>query len=282
MNQQQIPSITVQGFRGVRELTIANLGNVNLITGPNGAGKTSVLEAIHLYAHAGWAQAIRDVLTNQREPPGSPSPDPMVTLQDTMAASAMFHGFPHISENHDPIKISTGRHQPPHVVQIQAKLLTEVTSPKGGRKYLEGHTDYMEDPLDLYAIVVDTENSHQVHPLGLLGRPTSSRHAVLGAALAREQSTSVLLRPNTTRNTAAWDAIAMTNEEQRLVQILQIAEPRITRISTIGDDRPGEGRITAVSLTGKPRPIPLRALGEGINRIYDIIITMLTMPGASC
>ena len=190
----------------------------------------------------------------------------------------MFHGFPHISQNHDPIKISTGRSHPPAVVQIQAKLLTEVTSPQGGRKYLEDHAAYMEDPMDLYAIVVDTENSHQVHPLDTLANPKPNPWRLRTAVQEANEPSSVLLRPHTPRNHGAWDTIALTSAEEQLVEALRIIEPLITQISSIGDDRPGDGRITAVRMSNKPRPIPLMALGEGINRVYDIIVTMLTMP----
>lgn len=41
-------SVHIQNFRGLRDLTIADLGRVNLIAGPNNADKTSLLEALWL------------------------------------------------------------------------------------------------------------------------------------------------------------------------------------------------------------------------------------------
>ena len=41
-------SIRIQNFRGLKDLTIENLGRVNLLVGANNVGKTSVLEAIWL------------------------------------------------------------------------------------------------------------------------------------------------------------------------------------------------------------------------------------------
>ena len=41
-------SIRIQNFRGIEDLTITDLGRVNLIVGANNAGKTSVLEALAL------------------------------------------------------------------------------------------------------------------------------------------------------------------------------------------------------------------------------------------
>ena len=41
-------SIRIQNFRGLKDLTIENLGRVNLLVGANNVGKTSVLEALRL------------------------------------------------------------------------------------------------------------------------------------------------------------------------------------------------------------------------------------------
>ena len=40
-----LPNLTIQGFRGIADLTIPTLGRVNLITGRNNTGKSSILEA---------------------------------------------------------------------------------------------------------------------------------------------------------------------------------------------------------------------------------------------
>ena len=42
MNDLHFPNLTIKGFRGIRELTIPQLGRVNLITGKNNTGKSSV------------------------------------------------------------------------------------------------------------------------------------------------------------------------------------------------------------------------------------------------
>ncbi len=47
--QQHIQNITIHKFRGLQELTLSNLGQINLLVGVNNSGKTSVLEAISTY-----------------------------------------------------------------------------------------------------------------------------------------------------------------------------------------------------------------------------------------
>ena len=48
MSDLHFPNLTIKGFRGIRELTIPQLGRVNLITGKNNTGKSSVLEALRI------------------------------------------------------------------------------------------------------------------------------------------------------------------------------------------------------------------------------------------
>jgi AAA15 family ATPase/GTPase len=46
-----LQSITIHQFRGLRDLSLDNLGRINLLVGINNSGKTSVLEALTIYCH---------------------------------------------------------------------------------------------------------------------------------------------------------------------------------------------------------------------------------------
>lgn len=48
-----LPTLAINGFRGIRELSISRLGRVTLLTGDNGVGKTTVLEAVRVFAARG-------------------------------------------------------------------------------------------------------------------------------------------------------------------------------------------------------------------------------------
>ncbi len=54
----QLENIKIEGFRGIQELTISDLGMVNLIVGKNNCSKTSVLESIFLLTGAGSPEII--------------------------------------------------------------------------------------------------------------------------------------------------------------------------------------------------------------------------------
>src|SRR5579859_1399688 len=46
---EHINELRINGFRGLRDLKIEGLGQVNLFVGNNNSGKTSVLEALSLF-----------------------------------------------------------------------------------------------------------------------------------------------------------------------------------------------------------------------------------------
>lgn len=46
---KHLENITIHRFRGLRDLTLQDLGEINLLVGVNNSGKTSVLEAISTY-----------------------------------------------------------------------------------------------------------------------------------------------------------------------------------------------------------------------------------------
>ena len=52
MNKQPIDNLTIHRFRGIRDLTLENLGQINLLVGINNSGKTTVLEAIYTYCNS--------------------------------------------------------------------------------------------------------------------------------------------------------------------------------------------------------------------------------------
>ena len=63
-------SIRIQNFRGLKDLTIENLGRVNLLVGANNVGKTSVLEALALLRACQEGTEIQQLLTSRGYLPG--------------------------------------------------------------------------------------------------------------------------------------------------------------------------------------------------------------------
>src|SRR5438132_8906359 len=68
---KHIDEFTIQAFRGLRDVKLEGLGQVNLLVGENNSGKTSVLEAFSLFCNPldvrKWLTMVdpQDSLSNQ-------------------------------------------------------------------------------------------------------------------------------------------------------------------------------------------------------------------------
>ncbi|GAC1477422.1 MAG: hypothetical protein NVS2B12_31740 [Ktedonobacteraceae bacterium] len=69
---EHIKDFTIERFRGLRDLKMENLGQINLFVGNNNSGKTSVLEAASLFCDPlNWGRWYE--LGSQRDLPDIPS-----------------------------------------------------------------------------------------------------------------------------------------------------------------------------------------------------------------
>ena len=55
-----LPSLYIEGFRGIDKLSLPRLGRVTLLAGKNSVGKTTILDAIRVYAARGRYPALRE------------------------------------------------------------------------------------------------------------------------------------------------------------------------------------------------------------------------------
>src|SRR5690606_12575313 len=73
-----------------------------------------------------------------------------------------------------------------------------------------------------------------------------------------------------------WDRIALTDLEDAVTAALRLVEPRIERITLVGE---GVGarreRSVLVKLTGQDRRVTLRSMGEGINRLFGLMLALV-------
>jgi hypothetical protein len=73
---------------------------------------------------------------------------------------------------------------------------------------------------------------------------------------------------------AYWDNTALTGLEDEVVAALQLIAPSIERVSLINDPL-GVERIPIAKIRGTAEPIPLRSLGEGMNRLLGIALALV-------
>jgi len=73
---------------------------------------------------------------------------------------------------------------------------------------------------------------------------------------------------------ALWDDIALQPEESDVLKGLDILSPDIERLNLLGHGERRNERIPMVRIKEAPMPIPLRSLGEGMNRLFGILLAL--------
>ena len=76
-----------------------------------------------------------------------------------------------------------------------------------------------------------------------------------------------------------WDAIALTDDEQEVVDALQIIDPNISAITMVGNEPNGRTRRAVVRANNVSRPVPLRTYGDGVNRLFAMGLNLVNARG---
>ncbi|UTA52738.1 AAA family ATPase [Lysobacter soli] len=274
---QFIEYVEIEGFRGLSNLRVGGLGRVNLITGKNNSGKSSFLEAIRLLASGGALPMLREIL-EYREGLSGAEGEGALGRGDLLALSTLFTGCPDLGAQTASFEISARGNLPQSIAQL--KLSSGWFFRKFDAEQGSVTVTYEPASADLFGaedlfpgLDLRAGGRKRIVPLErLLRRPT------IRAESEMSQVPTVYLDPFSSRSTsqlgAMWDAIALTDAEREIVGALRVISRDIEAISMIGsDDR--YRRRTAIAKSARfANPIPLRTFGDGINRLFGVILSL--------
>ena len=280
MSQEQLddrlhlPSLSIKGFRGIKELSIERLGRVTLLAGKNSVGKTTVLDAVRVYAARGHYEVLSDLLESRQELAIA------IRSREFVADfAALFHGrdvskcariaigakdadqlrIEEVYQSYEgasnigPLSISTswliekGYTQGFKVVFLDTEQMLPWVLPIQGsdaartvERYSDGAYLYSQDL---------SKGDESPPPIGC---------QLLGPSVLNNEEIARF-----------WNAIALTDDEDRAMQALRlIFGSDLERVATIRNDishksdRKHVERVVA-KLQGQARPVPLQSLGDG-------------------
>ena len=269
-----LPSLAIRGFRGIENIEIPRLGRVTLFVGKNGVGKTTLLEAIRVYAARGRYRLLAGILRDREELTAAVDEDgDEVTTSDW---ESLFHGRATTSNAH----ITIGPKGKQHQLHVQTVALNEKTLTRWRQRFPYGSS---ED--EVTALKTEFQGADQEIPIPVL----NSSPAFLHSRRAFSDTESRLppevrcesLGPSLLNNldlARFWDQVALTDDETRAVQALNlIFDDKVERVAVIGDDRGSRrpyGRRAVAKIKGQEHPVSLKSLGDGATRLFGVALAL--------
>ncbi|HET7462737.1 MAG TPA: AAA family ATPase [Longimicrobium sp.] len=264
-----LPSLEIEGYRAIRHLRIAKLGQVNLFVGKNNVGKTSLLEAIRLYvSRSPWitlAELIRE-RSDYRPPFSSTRGAVEVKPEDVeavaQAAEAFFHGaftgmwsgrlrIGPAGPGRDALTISLPWSESIRSREALSTASNLFVGPESPLLEIERGVEHGQIPFDV-----------------LLRR----------LPLGRRRSSDVIFIPaggfDQGNMANLWNRAASAGKSTDVEHALRSIVPDLQRIQLLGD-MGGAGRAVTLETREASRPIPLRSMGDGVNRVFGIALAMV-------
>ncbi len=253
-----LSSLEIHNFRTFEYLRIDKLGKVNLLVGKNNVGKSSLLEALWLYAYRGHPTIIWNILEQRDEGRGPKnSPRPSFTPSEEIGSEDYVESIKQLFHRN----VIDSQVPPATIGPIGTadKTLKIMMSDYVNRRTHELETKIVTDfGVEKNTYLVNTANQRIQE--GEIDR------CVMVPPHGLSASTIVKL----------WDDVALTNLEDDVLSAMRIIAKDVERINLLTSRRYGSGRIPIAKMTGASKPIPLRSLGEGMNRMFGIALALVS------
>jgi AAA15 family ATPase/GTPase len=272
-----LDSLEIKGYRCFEHLTIEKLGRVNLIVGKNNVGKTNLLEALWIYSHQGSLSSVLDVLRSR---------DEIQVIRDDYSYSD------EISKE-SINNIGNLFYQRPN---IHSTVVSEATI-ETSKKELSIKVGWYVNTTDSDLEISNNPNSSNAEiyfvPYFYSSEQDSETQAI-GIALEEIRKldepfkfspksksllpTSYFVRYDGISSLQAsrlWDNISLTDFEEEVIRALQIITPDIKKLGFLSPSRSNSLRVAMGRMRNQVEAIPLRAFGEGMNRLLGIALALV-------
>ena len=280
-------SLLIDNYKNIRHLLIPKLGRVNLIWGKNNVGKSTLLEAVSIYASNGRASQLYEILKMRGEDLYAFGYRDAITADDELNAF-----LPLVSDYKKSILETDGLmvgENEKNLIVIKLVRVSRVRKVLGGKKKTIRVVSSIDAPPEDNVIsqnfgiqmtnqakqlnyVIDLDG-HGIQDLDLFD-PDEMPINVPFKYISSKGNQGVGIDK-------LWASVSMSENEDYVIKALQIIEPRIKRFNILTSDRPSseQGFIPFVLLEGENNRVRLSSMGDGINRILSIILSLINCKG---
>ncbi len=261
-----IGAFYIQNFKNFRELAIPQLKRINLIVGKNSVGKSTLLEALALYLSEGEEYCLKDLLMGRGEdiPFGSQTEENQEQVKERCLS--LFHGWKEDYSKDFCIKLAEDINNP---VTIQQVYISE------GNALAVYHQEDMDDMNSRLSVT-----TRGLKTIGSDGYFSILRYDRPKQYMPKSYKRLPYLMVRTidfesSTNASLYDKISLSPLEDYIVKALNIINVDIDRITFVTEEMGGKFRIPVVSLKGSGQRVRLTSLGDGVNRVLTIILSLL-------
>ncbi len=273
----RLPDLSIQGFRGIDDLSIPRLGRVTLLAGKNAVGKTTVLEAARVFASRGEHRVLSDLLTGR---------DEVSIVEDEEGGSrsepdwpALFHGR-HLTSG-TRLAIQSGA----RVLEVKEDHVTPDEAITISRRFFDvGEMDHVrvlratfEDQQWVLPLLLEHVSGYNILPF--IRHPFRRFRSLLDQPLPT-QITCNSLGPGILTNADLarfWDTVAPTSDDERATRVLRLVLGEgVERVLVVGNGTTARGgeRQAVVKFLDSNRSVPLKSFGDGALRFYGVALAL--------
>jgi len=258
--------------------------SINLITGKNNTGKSTVLEAIALYASKGEFSQIYQFLLERGEPFKRLEEAKNPTESNIKTLSSLFTNRKVSFDKIDSIAIGSIENSlfgevisnESSIIISFVRYFDDIQRDENGGLLRRNRIIFDEEDLNINSsskvgFQVKSNDKSYLLPLEDEFRPYRLNIKVLGV----NENIQFIRTRNIDRdiNSKLWDNITLTENEQYVIDALKIIEPLTERIAFIEESK--NERTAVIKLSGINQILPLKSMGDGINRILTIILALV-------
>lgn len=277
-----LSSFQIDNFRLFQHLEVGKLSRVNLVVGRNNAGKSTFLEALELYASNASANVLLDLVESMQETWFSEAqPHSQDFLGNPIRHLFFGHQLPGIGED----GISLGEVNSYEKLHIGAAAYQNKNDEEGTIRRIRIPDFQIDDEvsnIEFFLVAEEGEKSRRLFRLDRDVRDIRRTTRVLYGRQEPEfkyiwQLVSTDNMPNR-KLAALWDLTSLTNLESEIIAALGLIDKRVSGVAFVEDiskGRSNDNRIPLVKIEGIDEPLPLKSMGDGITRLFHIIVALV-------
>ncbi len=277
-------SLKIENFKNIKEINIPKLARVNLITGSNNTSKTTLLEAIGLLASNMDYSWMYSILRDRGELSFHAKSEIQRNVDEFKSFSSLFYNRNiqfdgsktiFIGNEEEYIRLGFLRYiEETRTIEEDGKIVG-----KSQRKTKIIEIDASQD--SLLGFEIQNKDSEIIFPINE-DRDNRNR-SFHGLGYANSKKEFQFIKPSFDENTLngnLWDKIALSEKEDYVIEILRIIEKNLDKIAFIKEEtaRSYERKVTA-KVRGNAERVPLKSMGDGINRVLSIALGLVNAEG---